>query len=323
MENVRDTIHILCATDNAYVPYLGIMLTSLFESNAGEHFIIHMMTDGQLSEKSLQDFNLLMKRYQHHIEYLRIDPAIVAHFPIRDGDHVSLATYYRLFAPKLLSNEVHKILYLDGDIVIDGSIRELLSIDISDKAIAAVIDESYYSKEIYYRLNLNPAIPYTSAGVLLINLDYWRDFSVTEQCMDCLAKMPDKLLFHDQDILNVVLQDEKILLPIKWNYQNGYIRPWTFNQYTPVLQREIMSTAECPTIIHFSGPSKPWFLLNDNPYKSYFNHYKKKSLWYDTPSVNPYVKVIDYLKSFAGNLLRYLKLRPSMYIIPQKNKELS
>ena len=45
-----ETINILCATDNNYAPYCGIMLTSLFDSNRDCHFVVYIFQDGSMSE---------------------------------------------------------------------------------------------------------------------------------------------------------------------------------------------------------------------------------------------------------------------------------
>ena len=47
-------LNILCATDDAYVPYLGVMLTSLFLSNSGRKIHVFLLTDGLREENARQ-----------------------------------------------------------------------------------------------------------------------------------------------------------------------------------------------------------------------------------------------------------------------------
>ena len=49
MKGNSERINILCATDNNYAPYCGIMLTSLFESNRDCGFNVFVFVDGCLS----------------------------------------------------------------------------------------------------------------------------------------------------------------------------------------------------------------------------------------------------------------------------------
>ena len=47
-------MEIVCATDSCYVMQTGIMLTSLFENNRGEHIRVHLLHDGITNEKVSQ-----------------------------------------------------------------------------------------------------------------------------------------------------------------------------------------------------------------------------------------------------------------------------
>lgn len=308
-------IHILCATDDAYVPYYGIMLTSLFENNGSERFFVHILTSG-LKEDSLSLLKKVTARYHQKIFFISIDESDFSDCPIRSGDHVTMATYYRLIAASVLPDAIDRILWLDGDLIVDGPIASLWETDLAHFAVAAVTDESFGKAEIYQRLQLNPAIPYTSAGVLLINLDYWRKHGVTTRFMDCIRQQHDRLLFHDQDILNIVLQDEKTILPLTWNYQTGFITSWSFPDYPGPFQQEILHTADNPCIIHYSGPSKPWFKNSIHPYRAYYEKYKALSPWKDLPPKSFGLK--QDAKNWIGKTFRTMKLRSSPYILQDR-----
>ena len=47
-------------------------------------------------------------------------------------------SYCRLFLDKLLPEEVEKVLYLDGDVLNTGSLKELWSLDMGESSAAAV-----------------------------------------------------------------------------------------------------------------------------------------------------------------------------------------
>lgn len=310
-------INILCATDDNYVPYCGIMLTSLFENNTQEQFDIYIMTEG-LNSNNQNMLNDLVQSHQSNIQYTIVNSNSLKDCPIRTGDHVSLATYYRLLAPKLLPDKVTKILYLDCDMIINDSIKALWDTDISNFAIGAVIDESLNYPDKFDRLGYSASKGYFNAGMLLINLDYWRMHNVMERCFKCIQTMPDKLLFHDQDTLNVVLQDEKKYLPVTYNLQTGFLY-----QITPLsdsLKKEVLASVACPTVIHYTGPSKPWLERSQHPYASFYQYYKHLSSWSNFP---------DIKCSFSSKLLYYrnqliwklgIKKRPQTYIIPKQYK---
>ena len=295
------------------------MLSSLFISNPGVSFRVYILTGDTPDQKNQENFNRLAFLYNQDIIFITVDESILCNCPIRLGDHVTLATYYRLLAPLVLPDYIEKVIYLDGDLIVDDSIMDLWNTDVSNVAFAAAIDESYNDPEIYRRLGLDINIPYTSAGVLLINLKYWRQQSVMERSLDCINKMKEKLLFHDQDAINVVLQNEKSFFPIRFNFQSGYIRPWAYNSYDIDMQNNIIQAIPHPVVIHYSGPGKPWFRFNDHPYKSYYFHYKSLSLWKDLRQINTY-DAKAFAHDILGRILRLIHLKPKMYIISAQKK---
>lgn len=310
-------INILCATDDNYVPYCGIMLTSLFENNKQEQFDIYIMTEG-LNSNNQSLINKLIQQYDARLFYIYVNDECLNDCPIRIGDHVSIAAYYRLLAPKLLPASIDKILYFDCDMIIDASIKGLWNSNIAETACGVVIDEAYEFSSIYNRLGYDKSKHYFNSGMLLINLDYWRKHNVMERCFECIQTMPDKLLFHDQDTLNVVLQDEKKYLPVTYNFQTGFLYRKT--ELSSELREEVLSSVPCPTVIHYTGPSKPWQELSQHPYASFYQYYKHLSPWSKFP---------DKKCSFSSKLLYYrnqliwtlgIKKRPQTYIIPQQYK---
>ena len=311
-----DPIRILCATDNAYIPYYGIMLTSLFETNRAELFEVYVLTSG-LNEGSAGLLQDLFSSYSNELFLVHIDDKMLADCPIRPGDHVSLATYYRLIAAKVLPNDIEKILWLDGDLIINGPIRELWETNLGNLAIAAATDESYCQQDIYRRLQLDASIPYTSAGVLLINLAYWRAHDVATRFMECIRLHREKLLFHDQDTLNIVLQNEKALLPLTWNFQSGFIASWIYPTYPESFQRQILQASTNPRIIHYSGPSKPWFKHSLHPYRAHFEKYKALSPWNVLPPKRFGLK--QDTRNHFSKFLRIIGLRPSPFILKDQS----
>lgn len=310
-----DIINILCATDDNYVPWCGIMLTSLFKNNSESRFRVFVLTD-KMSEANVADMEALAGSYGQSIHIVRVDPAALRDCPIRAKDHVSLATWYRLLAPVLLPEDVSKILYLDCDVVIDGPVRELWNEDLSDVAVAAVIDEDYLGLPKYERLGLDPHKRYFNAGVLLLNMEYWREHGVMERCFRCVSAMPEKLLLHDQDTLNVVLQDEVRLLAVKYNFQTGFLYAGTAMEVSVAM--EVRRTVNSPVVIHFTGKRKPWLAHYYHPYVQKFLYYRSISLWKDYPLVYILKEEWRYWRHRFKFAMGW-KRRP--YITDRKNKK--
>ena len=274
---------IVCSTDICYVMQTGIMLTSLFENNREADIRVHVLHNG-IDSNSLTLIERIACDYGQKITFYLVDETLFSAFPIgRDGQntHVgtSYATYYRLLLSDLLPNDINRVLYLDGDIIVTDSLNDLWATDMHDKAIAAVPD-SYNNKiEHYNRLHYPQPMGYFNAGVLLINLDYWRANNVADAFCQYASTHLDSLYCHDQDILNYVFRESKITLPLRYNMLNEY---WFDIRHSVVsweFDNQMLYGQQHPAIIHYTGLPKPWFSNCRHPMKREFERYRAMTTW--------------------------------------------
>ena len=123
----------------------------------------------------------------------------------------------------MLPKNFDKILYLDCDTIINGSVKELYDTDISEYALGACIDEGFYNEEHYKHLCYSKKYPYINSEVILFNLKYWRENKVVNKCLEYIANNTDRVKFHDQDTLNAILHKEIKHIPIKYNLQTLFL----------------------------------------------------------------------------------------------------
>ena len=57
--------------------------------------------------------------------------------------------------------------------------------------------------EFYDRLQYDKKLGYFNAGVVMINLDYWRKHNTGKDCLDFLAQHYDRILNNDQDVRSI------------------------------------------------------------------------------------------------------------------------
>ena len=139
-------------------------------------------------------------------------------FPnIKNGIGVTQAAYYRLMLSEILPKNIHKVLYLDGDIIVRHSLLPLWNIDMKERPVGVVIYPYEVFPDFYSRLNHPPQLGYFNSGVMLIDLAYWRKHEVVKDFMRILQEYAEKLQFGDQDVLNVAFSGNKIVLPMKYN----------------------------------------------------------------------------------------------------------
>jgi len=294
---MKDTIHILCATDNKYAPYCGVMLTSLLLNQREEQYHIYIFADSSISEDNRLKFKILSENYGCAIDVIEIDNHLLADCPVNLFTNITLATYYRLLAPQILPEVVHRVIYLDCDLIIKGSLRNLWEINLQGKAIAGVVDCEAYNCYIYERLGLPVHDQdYFNAGVTVYNLDFWRQHSVAKTAFEYITHNAEKLFWMDQDVLNVVLKNFKALLPLEYNFETIYYLPKNWCNYGNYLKSEIIEKGKHPLIIHYNGPHKPWsFRYYGAPYYDDWDAIRKVSLWKDCREIKPIHKYLKYL----------------------------
>ena len=263
--------------DNYVIPF-QVLWNSLISTKSIKSknpiFILH---DSSLSENSIKKLKIFSKKYGFTFNFKFTETFIEKNFLIRDIDHVTNAAYFRLLVSDILPKEITSVLYLDCDIIAVRSLKKLLSIKLKNP-IAATDHLSY---EDSIRLWQNDSFKYFQSGVLLMDLRKFRENKYIDKFRKIINDPSYKLIWHDQDILNIVFKDNWQELPIWFNT--------CFNVRDKYPERIIKDKS---ILLHFDGGRKPWnFFSNDFAYKIWYENYKdtfkmnfgknkiKRSLW--------------------------------------------
>lgn len=296
-------LNIMCSCDDNYIPCCGIMLTSLFENNKDSSIDVFILSKS--NDEEFCKIKVLASKYKQNIQIINIEDSIFDGFPIKDSDHITKTTYCRLFAAVYLPQEIDKVLYLDCDIIVNKSITNLYETDISSYSAGVVIDCDYYREERNQELGLISPNVYFNAGVLLLNLRYWRENHVLNKFILFNSSYTHSLNTHDQDILNAVLQNEVLYLPITYNFQTLFLFSGIRRNFDEKLNENITNTSlEDIAIIHYCTPVKPWNCWHFcYPFHSVWTHYQNLSLWKNWKQKQPFqVRFRCKLLSFASYL---------------------
>lgn len=302
---------VVFSTDTNYIIPTGVMVTSVCLNNQNADITFHALIDNSVTEEQMcQLEGIFSENARHHIEFYVMDASRFASLP-KLGEvkvYITQATYYRLFLTEILPADMEKVLYLDGDIAVTGSLTELWNTDLDDCAVGGVTDMSEDIQE-YSRLGYPSDFGYFNAGVLLINLKYWRENKVVETFQEIMAETPERIKFHDQDVLNISFYDCKKQLDLKYNLQNGFLYKKEFWQIDcQKYESSIREAVRQPVIIHYSARVKPWFVDCENPLKGEWIKYYKKTQWRKNKLKR---KEPLTLRNRIGKLLRRLHLQPN------------
>ena len=277
----QEICHLVCCVDDHYVPYCGVMLTSVLENNKGERIVVHVL-DNALAERGRESLRGIVERkYGQQLCFHPLSSGWKDSFPATNS-YVSLTTYCKLFIAAILPLSIGKVLYLDCDIVVVGSLHDLWSRDLSGKAMAAVRDSHRGLEEDYRRLGIDGQTEgYYNAGVMLLNLDYLRDMHFLERALDFVASHASGLVYHDQDVLNGVLHGHILSLPPRYNLHDHLFRRKRYMSESEVRLAEQEMRPEHRVIIHFSSNKKPWSTRCLHPLRKLYFQYQDLTEWRD------------------------------------------
>ena len=299
---------IVACTDNNYIMPTGVMMYSVCCNNADVDIVFHIITGGvenEGKEKLIKTIKPFKNKSVLFYDAKTLDTSgfLLCALPI--------STYYRFFVAQLLPVAIKKVIYLDVDTIVRQSLLPLWDVNLGDHPLAAVPDWNIECSDFSDRLGYSKEYGYFNAGVLLINLDYWRTHHVLNVFIEYMKQHADSIIYADQDILNYVFRDNKIILPIKYNLQTDLI--WTrvkehYNEKE--YDKKIQEALQDCVIVHFCA-GKPWWTSCKHPFRSTFFKYYSQTLWGNDPLQETRPLKLRIIKFFSTKL-RKLKLIPEL-----------
>jgi len=167
-------------------------------------------------------------------------------------NHISLIAYAKLLIGELLwtKEKITTAYYFDVDILVLRKLDDLFKIK-PKKAIAAV-DHNLNSE---HRRLFGTDGRYINTGVFVANLPRWNAINVMEKFKNVIDADPNKLIYADQDVIMLALEDEIEDLPVEYNFL-------LYKQWNPYIETTMSppwnSSVISPAIVHFAGVKKPW-----------------------------------------------------------------
>lgn len=319
-------MNILYTANDKFVPQIGAAICSICENNKDIDDLNFYIFSSGIAEKNKDKLKVLGSEYSRKIiinEIGDIKKYLNFEFDTLGWHPVILA---RLIMDKILPKEVEKILYLDGDTIVRGSIKELWNTSLGESVIGACMEPTINHKRLE-KLNMT-GLPYINSGVLLVNLNKWRKEKTGEKILDFYKKHSGRLLAADQDSINGALKDKIYLLPFRYNYCNTY-NFYNYNSLrkivapTPYIsQKDYNINIKNPVIIHYLGEERPWREGNRHKYKKDFYKYLEKTPWAKMEGEKGFkiYFAFFYTFNFLIKPLPVLRWRVVDYLIPQVMK---
>ncbi len=271
-------INILYATDTNYAPHAAASIYSLLSNNKDEFEKINIyLIDDSISDKCKDKFNSMVSSFENAQIIFYPFEKLQAKLKLNDKTGYAQIGYARLMLSEMINAD--KVLYIDCDTIINGSLKELWETDMEENIIAGVQDNpAVYALEA---VGMTCRDRYINGGVLLINLNAWRK----ENIEDAILKMIDEhngfVLHHDQGIVNGVCRGKIKILHPKFNTMSQFFL-MTAKQIKGLYdidcyytQKELDEATKKPIIIHFISKfyNRPWIKECSHPHKNLYIDY--------------------------------------------------
>ena len=225
---------------------VGTIISLLRHAAAPEAHTVHVLCCRWLeSDKKL--FLKAMQKHGGNIILIDINDAEeFENWPSFFGDW---STYTRLLAPKLVT--ASKLLHLDADLLIKFDVGEFDTYNLSATPLAAVsagttIKHSNDRNFLTQATDLVETDRYFNAGVILYNVDIWRENNLSKKVSDFGNKHAQAIPVADQSILNGLFSKDFVELGAEFNV------PWYPESAGPSMDLARVK------ILHFVGAPKPW-----------------------------------------------------------------
>lgn len=260
---------LILAADQNYVPHLATTVRSLVENNADLAFDVHIINT-DITAGQWQKLTQTVAGFDCRLIDTRVSEGATSDLVTRH--HITHASYHRLLAPDLVPAAT--ALYLDCDLVVTGSLRDLLELPRDGRAIAAVADPNMGPRP---DLGLGPGDGYFNSGVMRLDLDVWRAGDIGPRALAVARDRPEIIQFLDQCALNATLKGDWTRADPACNVQSDFWRIDAETARRLYGEGAIAAAIAAPRIVHYTGNSKPWQLNNHHPLKSLYWHYRRRT----------------------------------------------
>ncbi len=268
------------SANEAYVPGLAVAILSVVKHLPADRALQVIVLAGDMLMESQAKLKSMCTELSVDLRFLYPENSIFAQCNHRLNVHSAM--YYHLLLPSLLP-ACDKVLYLDTDMLVESDICPLWDTDISKYPCAAVQQSdapfvsSPYALENYKELGIAPDTPYCNAGLLLMNLTFWRRENIGERILAYCKEHRDTVCYWDQDGINAVLSGSWLMLNPVWNVGIEALQTHGWVASDPECAEALVQHQR---IIHFLL-TKPWEASCRHPKRSLFLSYLSQTPFAD------------------------------------------
>lgn len=296
-------LNVLYSTDNNYAAHAAASIRSLVDNNGDfEQINIHVLNDN-LSEEVKRKLHETVKMHENAKIFFHPLASLLSKLNLNDKSGFAKAGYGRLMISEII--DADKLLYIDCDTIINGSVEKLWDTDIAEYYVAGVQDNPALFSLTAVGMNMQDR--YINSGVLLINLKKWREDKLEKRFIEMVKAHGGYVKHHDQGIINGVCKGNILVLHPRYNTMSQFFLmnakqiKKLYDIETYYSQEELDDAVRKPIIVHYITKfyNRPWYKDCTHPLKNLYIKYLS-----ETPFE---VKLLD------GKLNRKIRLRKFVF----------
>src|SRR5688500_18799531 len=249
-------IHVVLASDRNVIRHLGVTALSAIR-NASRPMSFTLLTPpDDAADPMWRTVISLIRQSGAKCELVPVslDPS-----KFQLAAHLTPVTYYRLLLPEVLPATLHRVIYMDCDILVGRDLADLWDTEMHGRAVAAAPDIVFTG---WSKLGIDPALGYFNAGLLVIDLNAIRTDGSFASALEFSQSHSEALTWSDQCALNKVFTGRWSKLERHWNYQHCDF----LHDIGTVGVRQAKRIAS-QSVVHFNNYDRPWITGSPHPLK--------------------------------------------------------
>jgi lipopolysaccharide biosynthesis glycosyltransferase len=282
-------MNIVYSSSDLYAEPTAISIYSLLTNNQNIGELNLYILESSISAQNRAIISDIVKSFGRTVTFIDADEIFATVAPRFNLELLrgAYSTYARVFINHFLP-DLDKVILIDSDTLVLGSLYELWSHDLNGAVIGAVPEAVVYGKKSFHE---DPKIVYGSdyyynMGVVLFDLEQWRACNIDNVVSEALIS-GQKYKIADQSIINKYIPDRLSRLPLRFNFYTFFHGQPSRRLLGRLLNRkvfddiEIETASASPVIIHFVGNwfERPWYQRGKSIYKSIYSRYREKTAY--------------------------------------------
>ena len=267
----KKIVNIVYITDESFVMPTTVSITSL-KVNKDKNVVYKIFVISRnLSAESKEKIKML-ESGSFIIEFREAAELSKYEDALNIERHVPRTAVLKFFIPEIL-NELDKVLYLDGDVIVQNDLSDFFSTNITEVYAGVVkdIENDEWEHSVWLEF---PYEHMFNSGMMLMNLNKMRKNNISKKLID--YRLNGKNFFMDQDALNMVIGASVKFVDFKYNMLHLFIEHFSKEKleeyYGVPFENSWIENYKRAVILHIAGSYKPW-LFNLEYLTDLYRHY--------------------------------------------------